>query len=265
MAPTPHQQAIINWTRSWVTDAGKVFQNIDADDFLDDLARRIENPSLIYQGHGQVCGPAAFMYGLARSHPEQYAAFACHLFMYGEARLNDLLIKAPDSVKGKAPDLNDGLLDMSAVDWVTLASLRRSKNWMWRDLSTLRAGLTWPLALKKWFNQAGFEAHSHTTLVTAQSWQNWDDACNMFQTQHAIVCVFINTNMLPDYAGHYPHAGDRSSAPNHWVTLANVHSRRNPVHVDFFTYGRTDVIYFEQSEEHNFQRHYYGYVSAVPL
>ena len=105
------------------------------------------------------------MYGLVRSHPEQYAAFACHLFMFGAARLNDLVIKAPESVKGAALHT----LGMSAADWVTLASLRRSKNWMWRDLSTLRAGLTWPLALKKWFNQAGFEAHSHTSLLSAQT------------------------------------------------------------------------------------------------
>jgi hypothetical protein len=254
MPPTPHQQAIIHWATNWVNDAGKVFQNIPAARFLNDLADRIVDPRLIDQRHGQVCGPAAFMYGLVRSHPEQYAAFACHLFMFGAAQLNDLHIKAPDSVKGAALHT----LGMSTADWVTLASLRRSKNWMWRDLSTLRAGLTWPLALKKWFNQAGFEAHSHTSLVSAQDWDNWDRACDLYETQNAIVCVFINTHMLDART-----CGERSYAPNHWVALANIRSRRNPVDIDFFTWGGTMPVRYDQAHEHDFRRHYYGYVSAV--
>jgi hypothetical protein len=91
-----------------------------------------------------------------------------------------------------------------------------------------------------------------------QDWDNWDRACDLHQRQSAIVCVFINTDMLDGRT-----CGNRSYAPNHWVALANVRSRRNPVDIDFFTWGGTMPVKVDQAHEHDFQRHYYGYVSAV--
>lgn len=257
MAPTPNQQTAIDWARRRVGNGeGRVFFNIDPRDFLNDLVVRIINPEAIHQQDAAVCGPATFLYGLARNGPLRYAMFACNLYMSGSARLGNLDIVARDNVKNAAP-----LHGTSPADWVTLASLRLAYNWFFTDPNNLNktffTGLTWPVTLTKWLGKAGYNATNRANLTITKGWTNWKRACERHNNGE-IVCMFINTNML------YPSLRrTKSSTPNHWIGLANIRSQKPP-DVDVFTWGGVRPLTFAAAEERNFKRHYYGYVSAKP-
>jgi hypothetical protein len=254
------KQFAIDWARQFVGNGdGRVFFRIDANDFLNELEARINNPKKIFQADAAVCGPATFLYGLARHRPFGYAHFACWLFMRGSARLGNLNIVAPDNVKNTA-----ALHGMGAADWVTLASLRLARNWVFTEPQNLNkvffTGVTWPASLTWWLSKAGYNATNRANLTITKGWTNWQRACRRHNNGE-IVCMFINTNML---SSSLAVRGTKSSTPNHWIGLANIISERKPVNVEVFTWGDLRTFTFTAAEERNFKRHYYGYVSAKP-
>jgi len=242
------------------------FHNFPEATFYQEVRDRINNPERISQQQTYTCGPAAMLYGLAKKQPQVYAKFVCNLYAFGEATIGHMRIVAPTDVLA-TQDNDDARQGMRSADWVAVASLRRSKNWVFTDLSTLRGGGTFAYTLRSWFEEAGFTAVNDTTLVTASTWENWTDACTRCNNGE-IVCIWMHSNMLEkapdlnkwiDYAGV---ASNRSIFPNHWVGLAEVKSIRNPVKVVFFSWGHLGTLEFSQAEEANFIRHYYGFVSA---
>jgi hypothetical protein len=256
MARTALQQTAIDWAKTFVgSGVGRAFFHIQPKPFLKDLEARIDEPKKISQKGAAVCGPATFLYGLARHRPLGYAIFACRLYMLGSARLGNLNIVASDKVKNVL-----ALHGMGAADWVNLASLRLTRNWFFTEPQNLNktffTGVTWPIALTWWLSQAGYNATNRANLTITKGWTNWQRACRRHNSGE-IVCMFINANMLDS-------PGTKSSTPNHWIGLANIYSERDPVNIDVFTYGGLQNLCFSRSERRNFKRHYYGFVSAAP-
>jgi hypothetical protein len=188
------------------------------------------------------------------------------LYGLGEATIDHLVIVAPADVLATRDD-DQARVGMCSADWVAIASLRRCKNWVFKDLSTLRAGGTFAYTLKSWFVEAGFRAVNDTTLLWASSWDNWTDACRRCQ-KGDIVCIWMHTNMLenaPDLnrlIGDSAVSSSRSFFPDHWVGLHEVISVRDPVKVVLFSWGHHGTLKYKKAEEDNFIRHYYGFVSA---
>ncbi len=118
----------------------------------DDLYARIEAPETIYQGIAPLCGPAAFMFCVAKTSPYAYARYVIDLAETGEATLGALRVKP-----GKACRNAQLGSRISAVDWVALASLRDASNSVLAmagpDSST--AGITGSATMAEWFQHCG--------------------------------------------------------------------------------------------------------------
>jgi hypothetical protein len=120
-----------------------------------------------------------------------------------------------------------------------------------------------------WVKQAGFQSTNKTSLLSAEGWDNWAEACRRCSNDE-MVCMWMHTNMFKKsrvFSAMFQQArcANRSYYPDHWVGLVRVRSVRNPVDVDLFSWGTTGVLKYEQADEANFIRHYYGFVSADPF
>lgn len=252
---TVAQQEAIDRARAYIVPRGRVFFNILPNVFLTDLVSRIEHPETIDQRNAAVCGPAAFLRGLAVKDPVRYANFACKLYVLGSAKLGDLTIVASEKVKNAHIGHRHNI---SPADWVTLASLRLSRNWFYKNPDKLNetflTGVTWPAALADWFSQMGYDSTNRANLYMTKGFTNWGRACVRFGNGE-IVCLFINTNMIDQPTV-------KSKTPNHWVGLSNVISN-DPPKFEIFTWGGLRTITFTAMNKNNFTMNYYGYVSAT--
>src|SRR5262249_43790847 len=187
--PTPMQEQAIKWVRAKESSGhGTRFHQLPPGPFYQEVVDRIENPELINQEETYTCGPATFVYGLARKRPLVYAKFTCNLYAFGWATINQFKIVAPEDVLTVQNNTVDRL-GMCSADWVALASLRRSKNWVLTDIGTLAGGATVAMSLEFWFKEAGFrDVVNDTNFFTAKGWDNWAEACRLCNNDH-IVCV----------------------------------------------------------------------------
>ncbi|MDR2093562.1 MAG: hypothetical protein LBP58_09675 [Azoarcus sp.] len=60
--------------------------------FVRSVEDRRDAPTLINQGGSSLCGPAAFMYCIAREKPDDFAAYVLDLALTGEGRLGNLKV-----------------------------------------------------------------------------------------------------------------------------------------------------------------------------
>ena len=68
-----------------------VFPKIPRQQLAKDLLMRARDPLVINQGPTYMCGPAAFMYSLARDNPVRFVLIVADLYEHGYARAGDLL------------------------------------------------------------------------------------------------------------------------------------------------------------------------------
>jgi hypothetical protein len=61
----------------------------DPQRIIDGIRIRVSEPWEIDQGGASLCGPAAFMYCLAKDAPELYAQYVCELYTTGKASINE--------------------------------------------------------------------------------------------------------------------------------------------------------------------------------
>jgi len=128
--------------------------NLDRDEVGVGTLMRIAYPSLVDQGGGNLCGPAAMLYNLLRDRPGAYARYAIDLYERGEAKMVDLSIKPGDGVRFHSPPSEK----VDPIDWLTAASLRDSENWFYDyDMANNDwEGATTPMELAYWFHRAGY-------------------------------------------------------------------------------------------------------------
>ncbi len=105
-----------------------------------------------------LCGPAAFFYALLMDRPDLYAQAITELWETGETTIGQLHIKPSYGCRNPSnfSDSTEGDR-ISAIDWISLASLRDSENAFmdYDSPSDQVAGITLPSKLKSWFVQAG--------------------------------------------------------------------------------------------------------------
>jgi hypothetical protein len=131
------------------------FPKLNRDRFGIGLLMRIANPGFMSQRNASLCGPAAMLFSYASDFPGQYARFALDLYQKGRANLGRLLVKPDAAVRHYAPDT------VADVDWVTMASLRDSENWVFDfdgegSLKNDIAGINLPSELEQWMRKAGY-------------------------------------------------------------------------------------------------------------
>jgi len=105
-----------------------------------------------------LCGPAVFFYALLMVRPDLYTQAITELWETGETRIGGLHIKPSYDCRNPSnfSDSTEGDR-ISAIDWISLASLRDSEN-AFMDYDSPGdqvAGITLPSKLKSWFVLAG--------------------------------------------------------------------------------------------------------------
>ncbi|MDH0893625.1 MULTISPECIES: hypothetical protein [unclassified Pseudomonas] len=186
---------------------------------------RAENPHHIAQGLAPLCGPAAFMYCLAKHHKEVYKRYVAELLLHGEAKLGQLHVKPSQACRnGSAPG-------MHPVDWVALASLRDSSNGLLSMNSgdSQIAGITMAGQMVEWFESCGLfsGADSKVNYVFGGSAKTLMEA-NQHFGMGGLVCLLIRAAIIGPVGGEVPlnklNKGTPKTllgTPDHWIVLCS--------------------------------------------
>jgi hypothetical protein len=148
--------------------------------FHNALNVRIKDPWKIAQEQTSLCGPAAFMYCVAKHRPHAYRDYVMDLALHGRARLGNLEVVPSDACRNSTPD-GTGI---DPVDWVALGSLRDSTNGVFSMTPKAQtAAITTPANLEAWFDACGLfnGTGNHTRLV------KWWHAGRSFRGQHVLL------------------------------------------------------------------------------
>ena len=185
---------------------------------IDAIHSRIERPWQINQADASLCGPAALMYCLAKDAPQLYVQYMRDLFVHGKARINNLEVEPSLACKtGRISVGTDNKTrQISAVDWIALASLRDSENRLFRhrSVSSQTSGITLPGMLAAWFSAAGYQQVQQKTQFTSS--HNVDHLLGAAKDyQHKKnVCLFIAAKVVN---GPF----SLKVVPNHWVVMSD--------------------------------------------
>src|SRR5207249_1998879 len=120
-----------------------------------------------------LCGAASVTFELAKADPVAYTQAAIGLYDSGEGTIRSLKIKPSATLRqGTLPSGNN------AADWLVLASLRDSENWVftykgtggwWDDLKAMQL----PHTVAEWMRKFGYsDIHNETNLGFCKDWDN---------------------------------------------------------------------------------------------
>lgn len=185
-----------------------------------ELRRRIQTRWRIDQGGASLCGPAAFIYCLAKDAPELYARYISDLYISGRAQINGLTVEPSEACKtgNIRIENSEGQItrQIPAIDWIALASLRDSSHGFLRQhsVSSDSGGITMPEAVAEWFTAAGYQHVSKNTRVLGSAPpEAFLEAAQLYQ-HNRNVCLFIASKVKTASLAI-------QTIPNHWVVMSN--------------------------------------------
>ena len=164
-----------------------------------ELNNRVNEPFRIHQQRSPLCGPAAFMYCIARTAPETYRKYVEDLAYHGEAMLGSLHVKPrPECLNETADNLVK--IGIDPVDWIALASLRDSSNdFLSVTAGSSLAGITLPSTLADWFNQSGLFSGGVSKQASTSSTEHGLDSLIEANCRHrsgSCVCLFLRAAII---------------------------------------------------------------------
>lgn len=193
---------------------------------ISDLVARVKQPWLINQSSASLCGPAAFMYCLAKDAPDLYVKYVRDLYISGKGSINNLHIEPSEGCRKGTIAL--GSSSIAFVDWIALASLRDSENALlnYSSVTDKTSGITLPRILSKWFKLAGYcNVNSSASLAWSQDSKHLVDAAVSYQNNKN-VCLFVSGKSL-----NSPFAV--KIFPSHWVVMSDYLTFSNTAHKDY--------------------------------
>lgn len=236
-----------------------VFAHMTVPDVAAGMRTRVMDPASIDQGPSSLCGPAVFVHRLLRQDPVAYVSFVIDLYTKGAATLGQLTVTAGADLRRFDPKP----VSMTAVDWITLASVRDSENWFfdYQSAEDAFAGITLPSHLERWFRKVGYRhVFNKTSLTHDEDLTNLREADQLHASDHW-VCLLINANAL-----YKSSQDDLSLVPNHWVVLRSRIRFAPSIHFEVFTWGRGNYSVPEDPAQtmsvEDFLDHYHGFVAA---
>jgi hypothetical protein len=236
------------------------FPHLDRDRVGIDLLLRVGNPEIINQDTAGLCGPVAFIYGLASDSPATYARYAVDLYEKGKATIGEIVIEPSKGCRTYSPPYS-----MSPADWITAASLRDSENW-WFDVDDVKVGYSASATIgdiEKWFIRSGYTDVKYESAPVYGLDQSDIDDLNRYYSDGRRVVLRINSTML--------YGAKQSDITYHGNHLVVLHSSiaRTPqgVRLTIFTWGQGNFVIPQGTplSEHDFLNNLYGYVAGKPF
>jgi len=266
----------------------------DRDAFAKALEDRMKDPQEIYQGEAPLCGPAAFMYCIAKDRPADYVRYVLDLAEKGESKLGNNLKVEPSKACRDAP-LGGRI---HPVDWVALASLRDATNSFkfMRNPDSNIAGITMGGAMADWFRATGWFPGGVGKAVKYSWPQPVDELHDIDQHRRpeplvnlcsidprvsggGHVCLLVRAEIIVQIIRRtLPPVSERDRIkasgkpkkwhgfPNHWVVLEGhigLPPYATPDHRLKFTVWSWKRMVTIEMPVRQFLPHYYGYVSAL--
>jgi hypothetical protein len=258
------QKIAAGWVCNFMERSGNPhWPGLDRDQVGASLLMRIANPSCIDQNNASLCGPAAFMFGVAADRPGTYAEFAIRLFEKGEAPLGRHLTVSPDwKQRAISPGNN-----IDQADWMTLGGLRSSENWFVEYWNTDQevGGITIPTELAIWLGDAGYrDVRDETNLVRDKGESNLMEASRLYQAGYRTM-LFIDSGMLKTKT----QSADSGILDRHWVVLrSKVEIANGNVRFLIYTWGDGERSVPQDPNVplalSDFLQNYHGYVAGKP-
>jgi hypothetical protein len=185
--------------------------------FVKDVEDRRNDPKLIDQGDSSLCGPASFMYCVAREKPDDFALYALDLALTGKGRLGNLEVTPKACLAVEKPVGKNGK-PVAPADWVTLAGLRDSTGPFSSMGSAESAvgGMTFPIALAGWFKKTGWfsDVRNNAALTHSGINDHLRHLLGINALPRCYVCLLIDSAItgVNGKAGNFP---------THWVVLGD--------------------------------------------
>ena len=182
--------------------------------FVADLESRCNNPTYIAQGDSSLCGPAAFLYCVAREKPDDFANYVLDLALTGKGHLGGLEV-APGEECRNLDSLTVGTRTTAPVDWVALASLRDSGNSFvsMKSVDSDLGGITFPSTLAGWFEKTGWFSDVRNEASKTGLYDPLYHLLSINALPLSYICLFINAKIMKnEWMG---------PIPNHWVVLGD--------------------------------------------
>lgn len=200
------------------------FPNLNRSNVVNGIRARINNPYLIDQCFSSLCGPAAFIFCLAKKKPRLYARYVMDLYEKGEANIGSLIVRPRKGCRNfkRIPGTQNNQR-ITEVDWIALASLRDSENTPsnpddppngYSHPKQQAAGITLPHEMANWFRAAGFASVVNSTnFLFDKSLYHLLEA-GVKHTRGHSVCLFVGPNVIQFTTGG-------SWIPRHWIVLSS--------------------------------------------
>jgi hypothetical protein len=217
------------------------FSRISKATLIAQIRARIANPTVMYQGEENLCGPVAALVALAQRNPERYVEMARSMYEDGQfAAASDYVIKPGSHLY--SIDVPQSMAQRDAhVDWMLAASMRDYENAVLdMDPGDVVAAATTPGDVRKWFEKL------------LQCPRTSYDSCYVYGEAEALgkaatalangasVALMVDAHFLP---GQNPSWWDEATnLPNHWVLLQQVDSAKAPYRFTVFTWGRLQAM-----------------------
>jgi hypothetical protein len=231
------------------------FPHLDRSEIASGLAKRVVDPTLINQGRADLCAPASLVYDLARTRVVEYVNAVTGLFDRGSTRIGDLLVEPCNDLRFYKPPTGS----IEQVDWIIIASIRDSENWLWDYESVDDRGGTNPPELTSWLKKAGYtDLKEDWNNVLNKTAANLKEADELYSKNYHVF-LRVDANVLEGKKV-------RLSQPNHRVVLASrVTTNWSPtssVTMDVYTWGAIHTLPKDPMILDDFLDYYYGYVAA---
>lgn len=185
-----------------------------------DIRRRVL--SYPFQNRSMFCGPAAFFYCLQQDRPDIYQQLIKELWASGKTKVGTLKISANKCVRHPKKFFSDegNYSKISAIDWMSMASLRDITNSLFCSINSPSSGflkwnwflaITLPIGLKKWFRQVGATKKLNNISLVHSSLEEVL-ALNSYVSDHHVVSL-IRSGMLT--------RGANTAFKSHWIVWAD--------------------------------------------
>jgi hypothetical protein len=218
--------------------APTAFSNTDKVGFGWQLALRVREPKLIYQGQTGLCGTSAAVVQLARDYPVLYADLAINLFRYGRGRYGNIVIEPSFKIR-----TSRNTERLAACDYVVLRSFRGSM----AGVAALfgRGGGATSYMLTRQLRWAGYtEVEDHMAPNQARRRVLLDRMAEKLASGHSVI-VFTVAQLWLDLSDNIPpvHSGKMGWVfGNHcmYVSKLSVLSRGSNterVEIKYYTWG----------------------------
>lgn len=228
-------------------DVPGVWPHLDKGAIVDEMRVRLQNPFKVNQGQQPFCGPAAILFELIRKFPQRYVALCQSLYETGGFQAQTRYIQTSEALR----QASQGNLRMGPADWMVLATLRESENFLFPvepnapEIVRNLAGMTKSWEMQGWVREIlGYPRvdYFHTYVLRDLT------ALNKSQAVLDQGGVALGLITAEDLLGQDK---SRVTVPDHWVAIVGnvtiqkgTFGRHDSGHVSFdvFTWAKRVTI-----------------------